>query len=64
MLRLRCDDALEICVLDDGVPNGPWLPGVGLRAMRDRAVELGGSFSAGPTADGGIVRASIPLGSA
>lgn len=64
VLRLRCDDALEICVLDDGVPNGPWLPGVGLRAMRDRAVELGGSFSAGPTADGGIVRASIPLGSA
>jgi two-component system NarL family sensor kinase len=64
VLRLRCDDVLEVCVVDDGAPEGPWLPGVGLRAMRDRAVELGGSFSAGPTAEGGVVRASLPVAAA
>jgi len=62
VLRLRCEGPLEICVTDDGPPLGDWLPGVGLRAMRDRAVELGGSFSAGPTPDGGVVRASLPVG--
>ena len=64
VLRLRCEGPLEICVTDDGPPLGDWLPGVGLRAMRDRAVELGGSFSAGPTAAGGVVRASLPVGAA
>jgi len=62
VLRLRCEGPLEICVTDDGLPLGDWLPGVGLRAMRDRAVELGGSFSAGPTPEGGVVRASLPVG--
>ncbi len=62
VLRLRCEGPLEICVTDDGLPLGDWLPGVGLRAMRDRAVELGGSFSAGPTPQGGVVRASLPVG--
>jgi signal transduction histidine kinase len=61
VLRLRCDGSLEVSVTDDGPVLGPWLPGVGLRAMRDRAVELGGSFSAGPTPEGGVVVAQLPV---
>jgi two-component system NarL family sensor kinase len=62
VLRLRCEGPLEVSVTDDGPPLGPWLPGVGLRAMHDRALELGGSFSAGPTSRGGVVQASLPVG--
>lgn len=66
VLRLRCDDELEVCVTDDGVPDGsalpPWRPGVGLTTMRERAVELGGSFAAGPTTTGGRVQALLPVG--
>lgn len=62
VLRLRCDTALEISVVDDGATDGAWSPGVGLRAMRDRATELGGSFTAGPTSEGGLVQASLPVG--
>jgi signal transduction histidine kinase len=64
VLQVRCDGALEVTVTDDGPPGAPWRPGVGLQAMRDRAVELGGSFTAGPTADGGAVRARLPVGAA
>jgi two-component system NarL family sensor kinase len=61
-VRLRCADNLEIEVLDDGPPAGDrWQPGIGLRAMRERADELGGRFEAGPSADGGRVFASLPL---
>lgn len=62
VLRLRCDEALEISVVDDGATDGSWSSGVGLRAMRDRAVELGGSFLAGPTGTGGRVQAVLPVG--
>jgi signal transduction histidine kinase len=61
VLALRCGSDLEIEVTDDGPPNGAWDPGVGLQAMRERAAELGGSFKAGPTPTGGLVRASFPL---
>jgi signal transduction histidine kinase len=61
LLALRCGSDLEIEVTDDGPPNGAWDPGVGLQAMRERAAELGGSFKAGPTPTGGLVRASFPL---
>jgi signal transduction histidine kinase len=61
VLALRCDGDLEIEVSDDGPPNGAWHPGVGLQAMRERAAELGGNFEAGPTPEGGLVRASFPL---
>jgi hypothetical protein len=30
--------------------------------MRERAAELGGSLTAGPTPDGGRVRAVLPIG--
>jgi signal transduction histidine kinase len=62
VLRLRCGDSLDIEILDDGQPDGAWRPGVGLHAMRERAAELGGIFEAGPSADGGRVFASLPLG--
>jgi len=62
VLQLRCTDTLNVEVIDDGPPNGPWHPGVGLQAMRERAAELGGRFEAGPSASGGRVFVSLPLG--
>ena len=62
VLRLRCDGPLEVSVTDDGPTLGAWQPGVGLQAMHDRAIELGGTFSAGPTPRGGVVQASLPVG--
>ncbi len=64
VLSLRCTADLEVVVTDDGAPNGPWRPGVGMQAMRERAAELGGRFEAGPTAEGGRVRVCLPLGEA
>ncbi|MEV6108666.1 sensor histidine kinase [Streptomyces sp. NPDC051940] len=61
VVRLRCAGSLDVEVLDDGPPNGPWHPGVGLTAMRERATELGGAFTAGPTPAGGRVHVSFPL---
>ena len=60
-LRLECNGRLDLAVLDDGRSEAPWAPGVGLSGMRDRAVELGGTFEAGPCAAGGRVVVSIPL---
>ena len=48
-------------VSDDGTAGNDWTPGVGLNAMAERAAELGGSFHAGPSPDGGRVQASFPL---
>jgi two-component system, NarL family, sensor kinase len=62
VVRLRCAENLDIEVLDDGPPAGDgWRPGIGLRAMRERADELGGRFEAGPSAGGGRIFASLPL---
>jgi len=61
-LRLSCDDTLEIQVLDNGPANGAWSPGIGLQGMRERTDELSGRFEAGPSASGGRVFASFPLG--
>jgi signal transduction histidine kinase len=55
-------DELRVTVTDDGAPDGArWQPGVGLAAMAERAAEVGGRCSAGPTADGGRVEAALPL---
>jgi two-component system NarL family sensor kinase len=62
VLRLRWDESLDVEVLDNGPSVGAWQPGVGLQAMRERAAELGGRFEAGPSATGGRVYASLPLG--
>ncbi len=61
VVRLRCGDRLEVSVSDDGPTSGVWSPGVGLQAMRERAAELGGAFSAGPSPAGGQVTAWLPL---
>ncbi|HWB35450.1 MAG TPA: histidine kinase, partial [Rugosimonospora sp.] len=52
---------LLLRVDDDGASAGPWLPGVGVMAMRERAAELGGSCQAGPGPHGGTVTARFPL---
>lgn len=66
----RCDvtlrvapDGLEVTVVDDGV-GLPVVPGVGvgMRSMRERAEELGGTFHAGDATGGGTeVVATLPL---
>lgn len=61
-LSLARPDTMEVTVTDDGRPGaGPWTPGVGLSAMRERAEELGGTLEAGPTGSGGRVAARFPL---
>ena len=47
-----------------GRANGttPWPAGVGLTSMRERAAQVGGSLTAGPTPSGGRVEALLPLG--
>ncbi|MFD7877741.1 sensor histidine kinase [Streptomyces sp. NPDC059766] len=62
--RVRLNASARELVLqvgDDGASAGPWLPGVGVTAMRERAAELGGSCQAGPSPDGGTVTAWFPL---
>lgn len=54
-------DGLHLCVEDAGGPGGAWSPGVGLSSMWERAAEVGGSVSAGPTPHGGRVLAVLPL---
>ena len=55
---------LSVVVTDAGTPGGvgPWPSGVGLTSMRERAAQVGGSLTAGPTAEGGRVEALLPLG--
>ncbi len=57
------DEGLVVEVVDHGSSGGgsPWRAGVGLGSMGERAAELGGSLTAGPTEDGGRVRAVLPL---
>jgi signal transduction histidine kinase len=58
---------LRVRVLDDA-PAGsahtpsPWRPGTGVTSMRERARQVGGTLRAGPSSDGGLVEAVIPLG--
>ncbi|RYP85386.1 hypothetical protein EKO23_12980 [Nocardioides guangzhouensis] len=55
---------LSVVVTDAGTPGGagPWTAGVGLSSMRERAAQVGGSLTAGPTTEGGRVEALLPLG--
>ena len=59
-ITIAVDSALELSIVDDGVAQSPWLPGVGLTSIRERAAELGGTCVAGPTGAGGEVRATLP----
>ncbi|MGI8646312.1 MAG: sensor histidine kinase [Nocardioides sp.] len=64
-VRLAHDaDCLEITVSDTDTARRTWTAGVGLASMGERATELGGRLSAGPTPHGGRVQATLPLGSA
>jgi two-component system, NarL family, sensor kinase len=60
-VRVSADDDLVVGVRDDGTPPQVWQPGVGIRSVSERAEELGGSATAGPTADGWAVVARLPL---
>ena len=62
-VELRLGDGLEVDVSDDGLGfAGDARPGVGLRSMRERADELGGSFSAGPGATTGTrIHVRLPV---
>lgn len=46
---------------DDGSDRSPWVPGIGLSSMAERAALVGGRLSAGPSATGGRVRAELPI---
>jgi signal transduction histidine kinase len=62
-LRLG-DEAVELEVVDDGRGHGAHTgpPGFGLMGMRERAMALGGTCEAGPTAHGGFrVHARLPV---
>jgi signal transduction histidine kinase len=68
-VHLRYDvDGLDLEITDDGrvaAGNGSRLPGTGsgISGMRERALALGGRFSAGPRTGGGFtVSAHLPLG--
>ncbi len=52
---------LSLEVWDDGTNPDPWRPGVGVHSMADRAEELGGTATAGPTATGWRVHSQIPI---
>jgi two-component system, NarL family, sensor kinase len=55
-------DDLVLDIHDDGTSPGPWKPGVGLTAMRERTAELGGTLRAGPDPTvGASVTATFPL---
>ena len=60
-VRLMCNGALDIEVTDDGGRTSPWVPGVGLSSMQERADEVGGMVEAGPCGTGGRVHARFPL---
>ncbi len=62
-VRLEVRDALYVEIVDDGHGLPMDLrPGVGLRSMRERAEELGGSCAVVPAPQGGTrVHASLPL---
>ena len=62
LVELRVDDAVHLCVSDDGVGCTDGVEGMGMRSMRARAEELGGRFQVRPRAGGGtVVEAVLPL---
>ena len=60
---LVADDAVELTVRDDGHGLKPdRTPGVGLRSMRERAAEVGGTLSVQSAPEGGtVITARLPL---
>ena len=60
---IRASDALEVEVTDDGGGwSEPLRPGVGIRSMRERAADVGGTLRIERAPGGGTsVLASLPL---
>ncbi len=52
---------LEVRIDDNGHNPNPWVPGVGLTSMSERAAEIGGTVTAGPNSEGGRVLAVLPV---
>jgi len=63
-IRFANHNGLEIEITDDGIGLPPNItPGVGLRSMRERAEELGGSYRIERCVDGGTrILARLPIG--
>lgn len=63
-IRFSNHNGLEIEITDDGIGLPPIItPGVGLRSMRERAEELGGSCVIEPCRNGGTrILARLPIG--
>jgi signal transduction histidine kinase len=63
LVRLTASDGLDIEVTDDGVGIDPTTAGgIGLTAMRERAVELGGTWQVGRSAVGWTrIAAHLPI---
>jgi signal transduction histidine kinase len=55
------DGDLIVDISDRGTTPGPWIAGVGLSSMRERASELGGTLHIEHAADGSTVRARLPI---
>ena len=64
VIRFMNHNGLKIEITDDGIGLPPDItPGVGLRSMRERAEELGGSCVIERCVDGGTrVLAHLPIG--
>ena len=61
-LQIRhAPDHLEVTVRDEGSSGAPWVPGVGLSSMRERAAEIGGTVEFASGANGSRVHALLPL---
>jgi signal transduction histidine kinase len=61
-LQLWTDTAVHLCVRDNGTGLGAGIDSGGLRSMRDRAEELGGSLDVRASEGGGtVVEAVLPL---
>ena len=61
LVTITANGTLAVTVRDDGRPPTAWTPGVGLRSILERAEELGGTATAGPTSGGWEVSAQLPL---
>jgi signal transduction histidine kinase len=63
VVRMHLSNVLDVEIGDDGTGlPADHRPGVGMAAMRERATELGGTFSIGPRAEGGTcVHVVLPV---